>query len=362
MNLKEVSIVDAIDMIKVYLAAGLVPYIVGSPGVGKSDTVKTIAKQRRLKVIDLRLSQCDPTDLNGFPQTNGKKGTYIPMDTFPLDTDDIPDGYDGWLLFLDEISSATPAIQAAAYKLVLDRQVGLHNLHPKVEIVAAGNKESDNAVVHEMSTALRSRLAWINVRTPTAKEWCEWAMDTDQDHRVISFMNFSPDSLYQFIPEDADEDTFRCPRTWEFMSRVMKNLGDNVPNNLTRIAAGIIGQSGAAEFSAYIRLFSKLPTYEAIVNNPTTAKLPADSGSKYAVSGLISSKLFTENDNDRKKVDAALAKVAEYIDRLDKEYQVVAYKNIKAQGKNRKVFQGISDTPEVLVKWMEANADHLFGD
>lgn len=114
MNLKEVSIVDAIEMIELYMDVDLVSYIVGSPGVGKSDTVKRVADKRGLKVIDLRLSQCDPTDLNGFPQTNGKKGTYLPMDTFPLATDEIPEGYKGWLLFLDEISSATPAIQAAA--------------------------------------------------------------------------------------------------------------------------------------------------------------------------------------------------------------------------------------------------------
>lgn len=244
----------------------------------------------------------------------------------------------------------------------MDRQVGLHDLHPEVYIVAAGNKESDNAVVHEMSTALRSRLAWINVRTPTAKEWCNWALETDQDHRVISFMNFSPDSLYQFIPEDTDEDTYRCPRTWEFLSKTMKKIGDNIPNNLSRIAGGLIGQQGAAEFNAFIRLFTKLPTYSEIVNNPTGAKLPTDSGSKYAVSGLIANKIFVENDNDRKKVEAELGKVAEYINRLDKEYQVVAFKNIVAQGQNRKVFKGITDFPEVLSEWMLNNSDALFGE
>ena len=46
------------------LAAGLVPMVLGSPGIGKSDIIRAIAKQHKLKVIDMRLAQCDPTDIN----------------------------------------------------------------------------------------------------------------------------------------------------------------------------------------------------------------------------------------------------------------------------------------------------------
>jgi MoxR-like ATPase len=55
---------DLQEAVITILAAGLVPNITGSPGIGKSDIIRGIAKQFRLKVIDLRLSQCDPTDLN----------------------------------------------------------------------------------------------------------------------------------------------------------------------------------------------------------------------------------------------------------------------------------------------------------
>lgn len=47
-----------------YLRAGLVPMLTGSPGEGKSSLIKDVAKEFNLKVIDVRLSQCDPTDLN----------------------------------------------------------------------------------------------------------------------------------------------------------------------------------------------------------------------------------------------------------------------------------------------------------
>ena len=88
----------------------------------------------------------------------GNKAVFTPFSIFPLENDPIPQGYDGWMLLLDELSSANKQVQAAAYKLILDRQVGSFNLHPNCAIVAAGNKITDKAVVTQMSTALQSRL------------------------------------------------------------------------------------------------------------------------------------------------------------------------------------------------------------
>ncbi len=110
------------------IKAHLTPMLHGSPAIGKSSIVHQVAARFKLKVIDLRLSQCDPTDLLGFPKIgdNGRAG-YMPMETFPIEGDPLPlktpanekegikaEYYDGWLLFLDELPSAPPAVQAAA--------------------------------------------------------------------------------------------------------------------------------------------------------------------------------------------------------------------------------------------------------
>lgn len=55
---------DAAECLMDVLKAGHVPMLKGSPGVGKSDIISKLADDHKLKVIDLRLSQCDPTDLN----------------------------------------------------------------------------------------------------------------------------------------------------------------------------------------------------------------------------------------------------------------------------------------------------------
>lgn len=110
----QVKISQAIPMLASFIRAKLVPMLVGSPGCGKSQIIYKIAQDYNLKVIDLRLAQCDPTDLAGFPTVNGNKADYLPMAHFPIEGDEIPKGYSGWLLFLDEMTSAPPAIQAAA--------------------------------------------------------------------------------------------------------------------------------------------------------------------------------------------------------------------------------------------------------
>ena len=102
----QVKASQASTMIAKFLRARLVPMVEGSPGIGKSSIAQQVAKEFNLKLIDIRLAQCDPTDLCGFPRIDGNKAGYVPMDTFPLDGDEIPKGYSGWLILFDEITSA----------------------------------------------------------------------------------------------------------------------------------------------------------------------------------------------------------------------------------------------------------------
>lgn len=96
------------------LQSKLVPFLHGSPGIGKSSVLQEIADEFNLKLIDLRLSQCEPVDLMGFPSLEGKKATYKPMDFFPVEGDPLPEGKNGWLLALDEMNGADESTQKAA--------------------------------------------------------------------------------------------------------------------------------------------------------------------------------------------------------------------------------------------------------
>jgi len=101
------------------LKCGQIPYLAGPPGIGKSDIMHQVAKDSNLVMLDIRLSQKLPEDLTGLPSMDDKlgKAVYIPFDTFPMEGDKIPKGFNGWLIFLDELSSAS--ISSTEGKFVL---------------------------------------------------------------------------------------------------------------------------------------------------------------------------------------------------------------------------------------------------
>ena len=340
----EISASQTIDALNTVLIAGLTPMLVGSPGIGKSDIVKSVAKMHNLKLIDMRLAQSDPTDLNGFPtlQQDGKRMDYAPPMTFPLqDMDNIPKGYDGWLLFLDEINAAPPSIQAAAYKLVLDRQIGAHALHKNVAIVCAGNKTTDKAIVNRLSTAMQSRMVHLNLMVDT-ESWLEWANSNDIDHRVISFVKFRPELLHKFNPSHAD-DTFASPRTWEFVSKII-NGKSKLSQIDHAILVGTVGEGAAIEFRGFCAVYKDLPDIDTMLTNPSLVQIPNEPGHQYAMTTLIS-------HNATVTTITALMVI---IKKLPTEFQVVVLKDIYANNPDLKGHP-------IIQTWVTNNADRLFG-
>lgn len=294
--------------------AGLVPMIHSSPGMGKSDIVKALAKKHFLKVIDMRLSQMDPTDLKGFPahNTDHTRSKYLPTEEIPLKgVDLLPKGYKGWVLFLDELNSAPRAVIAATYRLILDREVGKHKIHPKILIIAAGNLKTDKAIVANMGTAMESRLAHFELMLDP-EAWTIWATKTGIDHRVISFLSWKSELLHQFDPNHSDH-TFPCPRTWEFASKAIKKYPDLAPDQLPLVAS-VVGEAAASEFMAFITVYATLPSMVQIEGNPEGAPVPDEPSAQYALSGTIGQKMDPQNADNLMK----------YLVRMGIEFQILA--------------------------------------
>lgn len=306
------------------LKHGIVPYLHGSPGVGKSAIAHQIAAQYNLKVIDVRLAECDPTDLQGYPIPNHETGkTYqYPLEVFPTEDVALPINpitgkpYSGWLIILDEFSNAPQAVQSAAYKLVLDRSVGQLKLHPRVSMIAAGNLETDNALAMPMSSALMSRFAHFYIQI-SHEEWIDWANSEDFDYRITAFINFKPDYLYTFNPE-ACEQPYACPRTWAMLNKVFKDITTSDPNDLP-LWASLLGDGVAAEFLAYLQIQSDIVTFDEIVADPVNAPLKDDLSIRWSVMGMVAQKVTPET----------IEKVLPYIDRFPDDLKVVILREIK---------------------------------
>ena len=301
---------QATSMIAKYIQAKIVPMLTGSPGMGKSAIVKDIAKTYNLKLIDLRLSQCDPTDLLGLPSIQGQRAGYLPMETFPLEGDPIPEGYSGWLLFLDEFNSASIAVQAAGYKLILDRMVGQKNLHKHVAVVCAGNLETDGAIVNPMSTAMQSRLAHLELVTDV-NQWLDWAYENGIHRFITSYIKFKPGNLYAFSPDHTDK-TYACSRTWEFANRVLEVTGTD-DKDLLPMLAGVLSEGVAREFIGFTKIDKDLPKITQIMESPNSIRVPDEPSVLFALTGSISHHANKDN----------LAPLITYIKRLPKEFQVV---------------------------------------
>lgn len=299
--------------------AGLTPFLVSSPGMGKSQIAAQFAKEYKLKMIDLRLSQCAPEDLNGLPMRNGHKATFTPFDNFPIEGDPIPEGYNGWLLFLDEMTSASKPVQAASYKLILDRMVGTHHLHHAVAIMAAGNKSTDRAIVNSLSTALQSRVITYEL-TVSKDDFLEHAVANGFDHRITGFISYMPSRLMDFRPDHQDF-TFACPRTWEFLSRLIK--GKDVSPDIAPRVAGTIGSGTAAEFITFAQEYTRIPKFDDIVADPTVAKIPDEMSTKYATISMLIEK--SENQ--------FLASIIRYVERLDIELQIIFCRGVHNRDK-----------------------------
>jgi hypothetical protein len=314
--------------------------------MGKSDISRSIAKQYNLQLIDCRLSQCEPTDLLGLPyfyEENGvRKVTYVPFGMFPLEGDELPINpetgkkYDGWLLFLDEANSAPRAVQAASYKLTLDRMVGQKKLHDRCAVMMAGNLSTDKAITTDLSTAMQSRVIHLEMEL-NKDDWIKWAVDNDLDSRIVSFIEFRPDLLHNFQP-DHDDKTFACPRTWEFTHKLSNDKPVNHGN--LPLLAGTIGKGAAMEFITFCVIYDNLPKIGDIMNNPKGAPVPDEMGTRYALVAYLANNL----------TDARVDPFLEYIARFPIEQQVLAiklckqrYPKILAKPEFAPIFKSLAD-------------------
>lgn len=331
MSLNRVSLETAEKFAKATISAKRVPYVAGSPGCGKSKMFESIAKQANLKMIDIRLAQEDPTTINGFPSLEGGRSKYLPPELFPLQGDALPverdekgnvtHRYAGWLVFFDELPSAPRSVQAAAYKIILDRLIGNTPLHDRCYLAAAGNLMTDGAIVNEIGTALRSRMVHIHVES-TPDDYIELAATKLKlDTRIISYLAYKKQNVNNFkqFQAGSSDETFACERTWEFASDILKQVAPNqnapIGDEWTNLLAGTVG-SCAIEFVTFTHAFKDLPSFDEIIKNPTTAMIPEKPAVRWLLAGMLVGNAEQAN----------LDPIMDYVARLPKEFQFVTVK------------------------------------
>jgi hypothetical protein len=230
-------------------------FLWGPPGIGKSELVENITKDLGGYMIDLRLGQMEPTDIRGIPFYNKDSGKMDWAPPVELPDDELASQYPIVVLFLDELNSAAPSVQSAAYQLILNRRIGKYKLPDNVVMVAAGNRESDKGVTYRMPTPLANRFIHQEMKVDFAS-WQEWAVLNKIHKDVVGYLSFAKQDLYDFDAKSASR-AFATPRSWSFVSELLDDECDN--DTLTNLIAGTVGEGLAVKFMAHRKVASKMP-------------------------------------------------------------------------------------------------------
>ena len=234
-------------------------FLWGPPGIGKSDIVSQIGAEMGREVIDVRLALWEPTDIKGIPYYNADQGAMVWAPPAELPTD--PDSRA--IIFLDELNSAPPAVQAAAYQLILNRKVGTYNLPEGVDLVAAGNRDGDKGVTYRMPAPLANRFIHLEAKVDF-EDWQDWATLNKIHPVVVGYVGFAKQDLYDFDPKSASK-AFATPRSWTFVSDLLED-DDVDADTLQNLIAGAIGDGLAVKFMAHRKIAGKLPKPEDILD------------------------------------------------------------------------------------------------
>ncbi len=252
----------------------------GKPGIGKSSLLQALADAEGVPMETVIASLREPSDFAGLPIVRGT-GVELAAPAWATRLAAVEDGY----LFLDELTTAPPAVQAAALRIVLDRVVGDLTLPHGVRIVAAANPPEQAADGWDLAAPMANRFLHID-HTPATDDWIDGMTTGFQTPtsgrvlefspvlraasraRVASFIRTRPDLLHMLPREDAASGrAWPSHRTWTMTADVLAFLDpDDTPATLLA-ATGLVGEGAAAEFIAWCTL-NDLPDPADVLADP----------------------------------------------------------------------------------------------
>ena len=270
------------------LDAGLPLVLWGSPGIGKTAQVRQAAAERGWPVLEVIASRRAPEDFGGWPVPSPEGLRFEPGAGF-REFAVAAELAEGGILFLDEVSCAPPAVQAALLTLILDKRIGDWALPDCIRVVAAANPPDQAAGGWDLAAPAANRLMHLDWATPTVEQWTDWLLQSSVRARdegtpwaggagakargvVSGFLSKRPSLLLQLPVDDvARGRAWPSPRSWEAACRLLAaGMAAGAPEAV--VEAGIIGCLGSGpgiELSTYARELD-LPDPEEVLRDPSS--------------------------------------------------------------------------------------------
>jgi len=307
--------------------------IEGAPGGGKTTIVQQVADELGVPVIERHMPTMLVEDFGILFPKEDKTLEYKLPDWFPV-KGKAPEA--GILLF-DDRNQAPAELQKVLANICQARNLHGSYLPDGWQVVSTGNRQSDRAGANRILSHLRNRETVLELETHL-DDSTKWMIDNGVKPEVTSFLRFRPNLLHDFDPQRDQNPT---PRSW--VEGVSDVLGTVPAGAEFECFKGAVGEGAAAEFTGFIRIWRKLPNPDAILMNPTTADVPRDPATLYALAGAISQRA-TESNFER---------VCTYAERMPPEFSVLTISY--AARKN----PDLANT-QAFTKWSISHQDVLF--
>jgi len=310
--------------------------IEGPPGGGKTTIVREVGEELGVPVI-MRNPAMAPVEDFGAPDmlAPGNWFGYKMPDWFPYKGK--PGTERGGILLFDDRNQATPDHQKAIAHICQARDLHGVPMADGWQVVSTGNRQVDRAGANRVLSHLRNRETVYELDTDL-NDSTKWMIDHNVKPEVVSFLRFRPGLLHDHDPQ---RDANPTPRSW--VEGVSDILGVVPAEAEFDSFKGAIGEGAAAEFVGFMRIFRKLPNPDAILMNPTTADVPTDPATLYALSGALS----------HRATDGNFERVCTYSERMPPEFSVLTISS--AVRKNADLCN-----TQAFTKWSIEHQDVLF--
>ena len=257
------------------------------------------------------------------------------------------------IIMIDEFGKANPAVKNALLRLILERKIGSYTLHPDSIIFATTNKGSEG-VGDLLPPHARNRMTVIQTRKPNNMEWIEWGINNEIDHTLLGWCKDNPQLFYSFEDvKDPDDNpyifhpkqqraAFVTPRSLEAASDILKARDGLDDQTVTAALMGTIGERGAMDLMAFVKLADQLPSAESIKQDPKNAKVPN------SAAGICMVVYRTLASLEKDWVDPWM----DYLVRLDKEAQGMFANGVRAPKYSK---QSLVMTNKKFTQWAMDN-------
>lgn len=291
-----------LEALTLAVAADLPVLLWGEPGIGKTAALTQLAASLDLPLTTVIASVHEPSDFSGLPIVGDDPAEQgVPMAPPDWAVRLVRAGRG--LLFLDELSTAPPAVQAALLRLVLERRIGALRLPPEVRIVAAANPRSSAADGWELSPPLANRfvhLQWTHDHDVVVRglggTWPRATLPRLDPERLPEAVDFArravcgllaarPKLVHQLPSgETRRGGPWPSPRSWEMtLCLIAFATAAGSPREvLSLLVRGTVGDGPGLELLASLDRMD-LPDPEALLADPAAAVLPERGDLRQAV-------------------------------------------------------------------------------